>query len=45
MPAKSYVWGKASRNGGAKLAGGKKSSGSKPAKAGARKPKKLKTGY
>ena len=45
MPAKTYMWGKAAKNGGRKPAGGKKVSGSRPAKAGARKTKKLKTGY
>ena len=45
MPAKSYIWGKAAKNGGRKPAVGKKISGLQPAKAGAKKTKKLKTGY
>jgi len=45
MPAKSYVWGKAAKNGSKKPMNGKKAGGSRPAKAGARKTKKLKTGY
>jgi len=45
MPAKSYLWGKAVKNGGRKPAGEKKVAGPRPAKAGARKTKKLKTGY
>jgi hypothetical protein len=45
MPAKSYLWGKAVKNGGRKPVGEKKVAGPRPAKAGARKTKKLKTGY
>jgi len=45
MPAKSYVWGKAAKNGGRRPAAGKKASGIRPAKVGAKKTKKLKTGY
>lgn len=45
MPAKTYMWGKALKNGDRKPAAGKKKSGLRPAKAGAKKTKKLKTGY
>lgn len=45
MPAKSYVWGKAAKNGGRRPEAGKKSAGPRLAKAGVKKPKKLKTGY
>ena len=45
MPAKTYMWGKAAKNGGRKRATEKKISGLRPAKAGAKKTKKLKTGY
>jgi len=42
MPAKSYLWGKAAKNGGRKPSSGKKYSGSKPAKIGVKKTKKFK---